>query len=338
MATIASFLCWRHLRADPSFHVLHYKGGHLAKSGRGLAFWFFPLSASVAKVPMEDRELPFAFNARSSDFQELTAQGALGFRVAEPEKLVERVDFSVDLDTGHWNKTPLDQLSELIAALAKQVVCAYLERGPLRELLGEGIEPLRARLREALALDPTLRGLGIELTSVRVSSLAPSAELERALQAPMREAIQQQSDEATFQRRALAVEKERAIQENELQNRIEIARREEQLIAQVGQNELKRATEEAEAKRIEAEAAAVRLKLERHAEAEGIRAVESAKVETELARMDIYRELPTQVMVGLAAQELASNLKRIDHLNLSPDALGPLLTNLVGSATKKLES
>ena len=33
------------------------------------------------------------------------------------------------------------------------------------------------------------------------------------------------ADEAIFQRRALAVEKERAIQENELQNRIELARR-----------------------------------------------------------------------------------------------------------------
>ena len=53
---------------------------------------------------------------------------------------------------------------------------------------------------------------------------------------PTREAIQQAADEATFQRRAQAVEKERAIQENELQNKIELARREEQLIAQKGQH------------------------------------------------------------------------------------------------------
>ena len=316
---------------------MHYKGGELTRSGRGLAYWFFPLSASVAKVPMEDREQPFVVNGRSSDFQELTVQGGLGFRVSAPERLVDRVDFSVDLDTGHWNKTPLDQLSGLIGALTKQIVCEYLERAPLRELLGEGIEPLRARLGAGLAEDPTLSALGIELSSVRVSSLAPTAELERALQAPMRESIQQQSDEATFQRRAMAVEKERAIQENELHNRIEIARREEQLIAQQGQNELKRIQEEAEAKRVEAEAAAKRRTLGSRAEAEGIRAVEGAKVEAELARMDIYRELPTHVMIGLAAQELAGNLTRIDHLNLSPDALGPLLTSLVGSATRKLE-
>ncbi len=37
--------------------------------------------------------------------------------------------------------------------------------------------------------------------------------LEKALQVPTREAIQQQSDVATFERRALAVESERAIRE-----------------------------------------------------------------------------------------------------------------------------
>jgi len=107
--------------------------------------------------------------------------------------------------------------------------------------------------------------------------------------------------------------------------------------AQQGQNELKRIQEDAEAKRVAAQAAAQRNKLATEAEADGIRAVESAKVEAEEARMAIYRELPTQVMVGLAAQELASNLTRIDHLNLGPDALGPLLTHLVTSATQKLE-
>ena len=41
------------------------------------------------------------------------------------------------------------------------------------------------------------------------------------------------ADEAAFARRAMAVEKERAIQENELQNRIELAKKEEGLIEQL---------------------------------------------------------------------------------------------------------
>ena len=48
----------------------------------------------------------------------------------------------------------------------------------------------------------------------RVTGVSPTSELEKALQAPAREKIQQDSDEAVFTRRALAVEKERAIKED----------------------------------------------------------------------------------------------------------------------------
>jgi len=51
--------------------------------------------------------------------------------------------------------------------------------------------------------------------------------MEKAMEAPIRECIQQEADEAAFARRALAVEKERAIKENELKNQIELAKRDE---------------------------------------------------------------------------------------------------------------
>ena len=43
------------------------------------------------------------------------------------------------------------------------------------------------------------------------------------------------------------------------------------------------------------------------------------------------------MVLGLAARELASNLTHIDHLNLSPDAFGPLLQHLMAAGTKRLE-
>ncbi|MDH3306215.1 MAG: band 7 protein, partial [Acidimicrobiia bacterium] len=163
-------------------------------------------------------------------------------------------------------------------------------------------------------------------------------DLEKALQAPTRERLQQTADEATFLRRALAVEKERAIAENELTSQIELARREEDLIAQRGANELRRAGDEAQSKRIEAVAQADRATLGAKAKAEGIGLVEAAHNEAETARIAIYRDLPASVLVGLAARELAAKLERIDHLNLSPDAIAPLLQNLMAAGTSKLEA
>jgi hypothetical protein len=43
------------------------------------------------------------------------------------------------------------------------------------------------------------------------------------------------------------------------------------------------------------------------------------------------------VLLALAAQQLATKLQRIDHLNLSPDALGPALSALLHAGTRRLE-
>jgi regulator of protease activity HflC (stomatin/prohibitin superfamily) len=337
MAAIGSLLFWRHVRADPTAHVLHFSSGKLARSGRGLSFWFFPLWSTLAEIPCDDRDQAFLFHARSQDFQEVTAQGAIAYRVANPEALASRVDFSIDPATGLHKQSPLEHLAGLLTQLAQQLAWEYLAKTPLRELLSQGVEQVRDRIREGLLNDPALGALGLEVVSVRVSSVAPTAELEKALQAPTREAIQQESDEATFQRRALAVEKERAIQENELQNQIELAKREEQLIAQRGQNELRRAREEAESKKVESLAHAERTRLGAETEAAGIELVERARVGSERERIEIYRDLPTSVLMGLAARELAGKLQRIDHLNLSPESFGPLLTNLIQAQTRRLE-
>ena len=39
MAEIKSFVFWRHLRAEPTTHILFFKNGALRASGRGLALW-----------------------------------------------------------------------------------------------------------------------------------------------------------------------------------------------------------------------------------------------------------------------------------------------------------
>lgn len=337
MPEITSLLGLRHLRSEASSHILLHRAGARRASGRGLSFWFLPLSASIAEIPMDDRELALVLHGRSLDFQEVTVQLVLIWRVHDPERMAERVDFSVDLRTGQWTKQPLEKLTSLLAQRAQQVVGDYLVRSPLQLILTEGVAALLGLVRDALQGDEGLAALGVAVPNVAVSSVRASPDVEKALQTPQREAIQQESDKATFERRAMAVERERAIAENELQNRIALARREEQLIDQQGQNNRRKATEEAQASRIKTEAAAAaeRLKaeteatgsrLKAEAEAAGIQVVEGSRVEAERARIAIYRDLPQAVMMGLAARELASNLPDIQTLHVSPDALGDALT------------
>lgn len=336
MAEVRNFVVVRHLRSELSQWVLAYRGGRLRRSGRGLSFWYLPLSTSIAEVPMDDRELPFLFHGKSADFQDVTAQGVITFRVVDAVRLAERVDFSIDLGTGAWTARPLDVLSTLLTGLAEQLALSVLARAPIRELVAAGAERVREVVGEGLDADEGLSEMGLEVVTLRVSVVQPTAELQRAMEAPARERIQQEADDAGFERRARAVEKERAIQENELQNRIELARREEELIRQSGLNERRRREEDVAAKRLEAEGAAERARIRSSADAEAIRLIETAKVETERERLATYRTLPPAVIAALAAQALAQKIERIDHVNVTPELLGPMLSDLVRAGTARL--
>lgn len=338
MSEIRSYFGVRHARSEASFYVIQTSGGSRVRAGRGLSFWFLPLSTSVAEVPVDDQELSLLVQSRSADFQAVSAQLSVSWRVLDAERLAERVDFSIDLTKGTWLRQPLDKITGLLGQIVQQVATDYVVRTPLSTLLSEGVEALTGRVREAFGAAAGLSELGISVVNIAVPAIRPSPDVEKALQTPAREAIQQEADKATFERRALAVDRERAIAENEMNNRITLARREESLIQQQGTNERRKVTEAAEASRIRVTAEAERVRLEREAEAAGIRAVEEARVEAERHRIDIYRELPTGVLNGLALRELATHLPDIDTLNITPDALSGALSRWLNAGASRAEA
>lgn len=333
MADITRVVFARHVRAEPTSHILFYKGEKLRRNGRGLAFWFLPLGASIIEVPLDDREQPFLFQQRTSDFQEVTLQGVVVYRVVSPVVLASRVDFSIDTRTGEHTRAPLDRIARIVTELAQSFAAGWVGKTKLRDVLESGLEVLEKRILEGLVAEAALADMGLAIVSTRVTSVKPTPDMERALTMPTLEAIQEEADKATFQRRAIAVENERAIQENELKSQIELAKREEELVVQRGQNERTRAKEQAEKQRIEVEARTTMVRLEREAEAGGIRIVEAARVHAERERMDIYRDLPSSAQIGLAAREIAGKLSKIENINVSPDLLGPLLGRLVDQTT-----
>lgn len=337
MADITRLFFVRHLRADASAFVLHYRGEKLVRSGRGLAFWFMPLSSSIAELPADDREVSFVVHGRSNDYQDVTVQGVVTYRVADPRTLAQRIDFTIDLVSGAYKKQPLEKIALVLSQLSHEHAWGYIATTDVRRILADGHTHIREAVSAALAEDAGLRDMGVEIVAVRVASVRPTAEVERALEAPAREGIQQTADEATFARRALAVEKERAIQENALVNQIELAKTEERLISQRGANARNEATERAEAERIAAEASAARTRIQSEAQAISVREVEGARLAIEKERLDAYEKTPPSVMFGMAAKELASKLKQIDHLNVGSDGLGPMLRDLMEAGTRSLE-
>ena len=340
MAHISKFLFYRHLRAEPNQYILHYRDGNLVRSGAGLTYWFYPLSAAVAQVPVEDVQTTFVLRERSSDVQEVTVQATLTYRIADAEKAAQRVNFSIALENGAWVEQPLQRLNTLWANWSRHPVRARLIEMNVVDIVRTGADETREVLEQALRENSAIEEMGLALVSVQIDQVAPTPELEKALQTPTREEIQQKADEATFQRRALAVEKERAIKENELQTEIELARRQEELIRQEGANQMLDAQQEAEQQRFEVEAAVERDALAAEGKAERMRVITEAEAEAEerllavetdaeARKVEIWKDAPSAVTFGLAMQRFADKVETINHLNLTPDLLGDMLQRML---------
>jgi len=328
MADIHRFLFIRHLRSQPTAYVRHQRKGRVVREGAGLSFWFRPLTAALSEVPIDDREQPLLFHGRTLDFQDVTVQATVTYRVVDPAVAATRIDFGIDPAHGRWTANPLDQLGGLLTELAQQHALDLLAHMPLRQALAEGLSTVRRRVAEGLAGDDRLAETGIGVLDVRVVAVRAEPEVERALQTPTREEVQQDADRATYERRAEAVNRERAIAENELQNQIELARREEQLVAQRGQNERRRAEEQAAAGRIQAEAQAENQRLIAAGQADTTTLVGTADADVEAAKLAAYRDVDSGVLLALAVRDLASNLPSIGTLSLTPDLLTPVLARL----------
>lgn len=320
MADIRRVLFMRHLRSLPTVHVVHLRRGKVAHEGEGIAFYFRALTAAISEVPTAEAELPAVFHARTSDFQDVTLQVTVTYRFDDPSLAARRINFGIDPYTGQWLGDPLDKVAARITELAQQYAVEHIATSGLVDLLAKGLPTVRQAMVDGLVQDQRLAETSIVVIGVRVVSIRPVAELEKALETPLREQVQQDADKATYERRATAVERERTIAENELQSRIELAKREELLVAQEGANAQKRAHEAAAVKRVETEASA-----------ESTRTMGAARADAETARLASYASADPTLLLALAAQSAADHLPSIGTLNLTPDVITQALSRLAAA-------
>lgn len=340
MATISKIGFVSHLRAEPNQFILHYRKGKLVRQGAGIAYWFMPMSGSIAMLPVEDAEATTLLSERTSDLQEVNVQVTVRYRVARPELSAKRINFAVNPKSGVWTNRPLEKLAEVFRQRVQEPARNALAGLTLAQAVKTGAERLQIAVRASLYGDTEVAELGLAVVDVHVSHVSPSAEMEKALQTPAREYLQQKADEAIFARRADAVEKERTIKENELATEIELERRNEDLIERRGANQLREVTLDGEAQQLSTEAQIERstikttanakhTRISAEADADARRMIGQANADAEAARAEAWKDLPSKVLLGLAAIEFARKVENIEHLNISPNLLGDLLTDFL---------
>ena len=201
MAVIVRYPFFRHLRGTETTHVRHVRNGRVVHEGTGGSFWFRPLNAVLSEVPVDDRELPLQFHAQTLDFQDVAVQASVTYRL-DPAVAAQRIDFSISPENGLYLATPLAQVATILAETTQQHALGVLARASLTQALTDGVMAVRDAVSEGLAGDDRLAETGISVVGTRVVAVRPEPEVERALQTPTREQLQQESDRATYERRA----------------------------------------------------------------------------------------------------------------------------------------
>src|SRR5208282_39458 len=75
--------------------------GRVVREGVGLAFFYYAPTTSLVAVPVASTEAPFIFQEVTADFQSVTMQGQVTYRVADARKLATLMNFALDAQGRH---------------------------------------------------------------------------------------------------------------------------------------------------------------------------------------------------------------------------------------------
>lgn len=216
------------IKVDPTVYLLQYRKGRLVRQGTGLSFFYFAPLTSLVAVPVASTDLPFIFKEVTSDYQEVTVQGQVVYRVADPARLAQMLNFTVDAKKQRYVSDDPVKFPGRIINQVQVLIRAELQGLSLREVL-KASDVLVGRVKEALGLAKVLTALGIEVLDLSIIAIKPTPESARALEAGVREQLLKESDEAIYDRRNAAIEQERAIKENELNTEIAVENKRRQI-------------------------------------------------------------------------------------------------------------
>jgi acetyl/propionyl-CoA carboxylase alpha subunit len=331
----------RFAKFEPTMYVFKYKKGKLHAQGEGLAFYYYAPRTTMVAVPIGSLDAAFIFAETSADFQEITIQGQLTYRVSDPVKTAKMLNYTVDSSSLTYISEDPAKLSERLINLAQIAAKGEVKNLSLKEAIVSS-DRVAQGVFKSMTGDRMVEDLGVRMLSVSIAAIKPNPETAKALEAETREEILKESDEAVFRRRNYAVEQERTIRESELNTEIAVenknreiqeTRMETQMLAQQTQLEMREAELKFNIQAEEQNKALVDLrtrneKTEADAKAYALREI-----------MKVYREVPAEVLkaltsagidssrlMALAFQGIADRADKIGNLNITPDLLNTIIT------------
>jgi SPFH domain / Band 7 family len=328
------------IKVQPTTYLLQYRGGQVVREGMGLSFLYCAPATSLVAVPVASVDVPFIFQETTADFQAVTIQGQVTYRVGEPKRLAALLNYTLAKDGQTYVSEDPEKLPERVIHVINVLARAELQKLPLREAIRASdslVQAVKARLVAA----EEITSLGLEVLGLSILAIKPTPETARALEAETRERLFREADEAVYARRNSAVEQERAIKENELKTEIAVENKKREI--RETQMEAERAVQEKK-HLVQKEALEASIGMEDRRKSLVALAADNAKAEADAraygvsttmkalgnADAKILQALAStgmkpEQLIAFAFQELAGKADKIGQLNISPDLLRELL-------------
>lgn len=331
----------RFKKFDSMTYVILHKQGRVKREGNGLAFYYYAPTSSITAIPLGSRDIQFIFNESTKDFQKITIQGQITYKIQDPKQLADSLDFTID-QADKYKEDNFEKLNQRLNNEAQTSTSAFIQSLTLKETL-RSAKAISDKISEGLKASNSARILGVEVLSVDVLAVKPTPEMAKALETETREALQKEADQAIYERRNFAVEQERKIKESELNTEIAVQEKRKQINEKQAEIKIREAENERKLREMTI-AADVSIEQEKtkliEMQVENNRKVADSKGYTLEKTLKPYKEMDWKTLmalnskgvsaldnIGFAFRELAENSEKIGTLNITPDFLETLIIN-----------
>ncbi|MCX7710720.1 MAG: SPFH domain-containing protein [Clostridia bacterium] len=331
---------FRFIKFQPSEYVLKYRNGKIVKEGAGISFYYYAPATSIVVVPLGSIDAPFIFEEVTSDFQTVTVQGQITFRIVDQKKIAGLLNYTLDMKGKGYASDDPQKLPQRVINTVRVLTKKTLEGLQLKDAI-KSSEILAQGILNEIRQNEEINLLGIEIFGLSILAILPNKETARALEAQAREQILKKADEAIYERRNASIEQERRVKENEFNTEIAVENKKKQVretqleaerAVQQKKNKLKEEQMNFETTLEEKKKDLIELTVQNSKSQADAKAYELSAVMKALEGIDpnVIQSLASigmqpNKLIALAFQELAEKAGQIGQLNISPDLLQELM-------------
>ena len=163
------------IKTEPSTYLMAFQSGKIVKEGAGMSMLYFAPTTSLVAVPIGSKILDFIDQPVTADFQTVTVQGQVSFRVSNPQKLSTMMNYSLRQKGNGYASSDPEKLNERVFGVVKVLIQAAVKEMTLKQALLAN-DHIAQAVERGLAQQTEIQSLGLEILRASVLAVKPTPE------------------------------------------------------------------------------------------------------------------------------------------------------------------